>query len=83
VDRAVRVLVVLTEGTATDPAAAAAIRRALDLGRHLVGVMDDGPRAGWEAATAALAAAAGGLRRGRSNPFALHFPCLYRDAPYR
>jgi hypothetical protein len=46
VDRAVRVLVVLTEGTATDPAAAAAVRLALDLGRHLVGVMDAGPRAG-------------------------------------
>ena len=45
-DRAVRVLVVLTEGTATDPAAAAAVRLALDLGRHLVGVMDAGPRAG-------------------------------------
>jgi hypothetical protein len=68
-DHAIRVLVVLTEGTATDPAAAAAIRHALDLGRHLVGVMDCGPRAGWEAVAAASAAAAGGLSRGLSDPF--------------
>ena len=59
-DVANRVLIVLSEGTATDPAAAEAIGRALAEGRDLVGVMDCGPRAGWESAAAAAAAAAGG-----------------------
>jgi hypothetical protein len=35
-DRASRALIVMTEGTATEPAAAAAIRRALDERRHVV-----------------------------------------------
>jgi hypothetical protein len=80
VDSATRVLIVVTEGTATDPAAAAAMRRALDLGRHLVGVMDIGPRAGWEAAAAAAGAAVGGPELGAL--FADHELMTHRTLGY-
>jgi serine/threonine protein kinase len=73
---AAHVLLILTEGTTTDPTAAAAISGALELGRDLVGVMDIGPRAGWEAGAAAAAVASGG--HDLSSLFVLHELMAYR-----
>ena len=76
-ETAVRVLIVLTEGTTTDPAAAAAMARAIQLGRHLVGVMDIGPRASEARAAAAAAVNAGGPDL--SKLFASHELMTYRE----
>jgi hypothetical protein len=80
-EAAVWVLVIISEGTATESAAAVAIARALELGRALVGVMDIGPRAGSEASAAAAATAlAGGPDIG--SLFANHELLTYRELDF-